>query len=215
MQKISVIIPTYNQEKYISRCIRSVLSQNINKDLYEVIVINDGSNDKSIEIIDKFKSDIKILNNEFNRGLPYSLNYGIRESSGSFIVRVDSDDYVNNKFLMYLSDFLAENPNTDAVASDYLIVDDQEAVLSRENCLSNPIACAIMFRIEQLIEIGLYDEDFISREEEDLRIRFEKFFSISRLEMPLYRYRKHLNNMTNDKDRMDFYKKKLENKYLK
>lgn len=209
MIKISVIVPVYNQEKFLGRCIRSLLSQQYNKNNYEIIIVNDGSTDNTQKVINKYADQLEILNNEDNLGLPQSLNIGINYASGSFIVRVDSDDYVNNKFLLYLSDFLIENPEYDAVASDYLLVNDTEAVLKRENCEVNPIACGIMFRLEQLIDIGLYNEEFHFREEEELRIRFEKKYSIHRIPLPLYRYRKHENNMTNNIEKMAIYKNKL------
>ena len=212
MIKISVIVPVYNQEKFLGRCIRSLLSQQYNKNNYEIIIVNDGSTDNTQKVINKYANQLEILNNEDNLGLPQSLNIGINYASGSFIVRVDSDDYVNNKFLLYLSDFLIENPEYDAVASDYLLVNDTEAVLKRENCEVNPIACGIMFRLEQLIDIGLYNEEFHFREEEELRIRFEKKYSIHRIPLPLYRYRKHENNMTNNIEKMAIYKNKLNEK---
>tara|TARA_Y200000002_G_scaffold381159_1_gene394432 strand:+ start:5941 stop:6582 length:642 start_codon:yes stop_codon:yes gene_type:complete len=212
MIKISVIVPVYNQEKFLGRCIRSLLSQQYNKNNYEIIIVNDGSTDNTQKVINKYADQLEILNNEDNLGLPQSLNIGINYASGSFIVRVDSDDYVNNKFLLYLSDFLIENSEYDAVASDYLLVNDTEAVLKRENCEVNPIACGIMFRLEQLIDIGLYNEEFHFREEEELRIRFEKKYSIHRIPLPLYRYRKHENNMTNNIQKMAIYKNKLNDK---
>ena len=212
MIKISVIVPVYNQEKFLGRCIRSLLSQQYNKNNYEIIIVNDGSTDNTQKVINKYANQLEILNNEDNLGLPQSLNIGINYASGSFIVRVDSDDYVNNKFLLYLSDFLIENSEYDAVASDYLLVNDTEAVLKRENCEVNPIACGIMFRLEQLIDIGLYNEEFHFREEEELRIRFEKKYSIHRIPLPLYRYRKHENNMTNNIQKMAIYKNKLNDK---
>ena len=212
MIKISVIVPVYNQEKFLGRCIRSLLSQQYNKNNYEIIIVNDGSTDNTSKVINKYANQLEILNNEDNLGLPQSLNIGINHASGSFIIRVDSDDYVNNKFLVYLSDFLIENPEYDAVASDYLLVNDTEAVLKRENCEVNPIACGIMFRLEQLIDIGLYNEEFHFREEEELRKRFEKKYSIHRIPLPLYRYRKHENNMTNNIEKMAIYKNKLDDK---
>ena len=212
MIKISVIVPVYNQEKFLGRCIRSLLSQQYNKNNYEIIIVNDGSTDNTPKVINKYANQLEILNNKDNLGLPQSLNIGINYASGSFIIRVDSDDYVNNKFLLYLSDFLIENPEYDAVASDYLLVNDTEAVLKRENCEVNPIACGIMFRLEQLIDIGLYNEEFHFREEEELRKRFEKKYSIHRIPLPLYRYRKHENNMTNNIEKMAIYKNKLDDK---
>ena len=70
-----------------------------------------------------------------------------------------------------------------------------------------------MFRKQQLLEIGLYDEDFRCHEERELRIRFEKKYSIHRLQIPLYRYRKHENNMTNNALEMQFYDQLLVKKH--
>ena len=87
---------------------------------------------------------------------------------------VDSDDYVNVNFLNFLTFYLDQNNNFDAVACDYFVVDNNEEIISRKNCLKHPVACGIMFRIEHLINIGMYDEKFLLNEEKDLRIRFEK-----------------------------------------
>ena len=209
MIKVSVIIPVYNQEKFLGRCIRSLINQTYNSENYELILVNDGSTDNTQKVIEKYQNHLKVINNEKNIGLPNSLNLGIRAANGSFIVRVDSDDYVNEKFLSYLTDYLTENSNFDAIATDYLLVDDSERVLSREYADQKPIACGIMFRIEQLIEIGLYNEDFKFREEEELRKRFEKKYKINRVPIPLYRYRKHDANMTNNIEKMKYYRDKL------
>jgi hypothetical protein len=115
---------------------------------------------------------------------------------------VDSDDYVNANFLAILNMFLTNNHYMDAVACDYLEVDDREEILARKNCSDDPIACGIMFRTEQLVDIGLYDEDFLMCEERDLRIRFLTKYNIHRVELPLYRYRRHGNNMTNNIESM-------------
>ena len=215
MSKVSVIIPVYNQERYISRCLRSITEQTIPKNLFEIVVINDGSTDNTKKILSNFESEIILIENKENMGLPYSLNKGIKKSKGSLIVRLDADDYVNENFLLILKEYLVTNSYLDAVASDYYLVDNEENILSREDCKINPIACGIMFRIEQLIDIGLYDESFLSREEEDFRFRFEKKYKIKKIELPLYRYRKHNDNMTNNKLRMDFFEKKLTMKQLK
>ena len=86
---ISVIIPTYNHEKFIGRALRSILDQSINKNRYEVIVVNDCSNDNSKEIISKFDNDIIYLENSKNEGLPFSLNIGIKKARGKYMVRMD------------------------------------------------------------------------------------------------------------------------------
>ena len=78
-----------------------------------------------------------------NQGLSVSLNRGIRKAKGKYIVRVDSDDYVNRDFLQILYLYILHNLDVDAVACDYFTVDDKERILSRENCSKKPIGCEL------------------------------------------------------------------------
>lgn len=210
---VSVIVPVYNQEKFIGRCLRSLLGQNYPRESYQIIVIDDGSDDKTPYALELFKDDIHLIRNDKQCGLPASLNRGIRMCNTPYVVRVDSDDYVNANFLHILTFFLNENRYMDAIACDYLLVDDREEVIARKNCMKEPIACGIMFRTEHLIDIGLYDETFLLHEERDLRIRFLKKYTISHLELPLYRYRRHDNNITNDEDNMKYHMEALIKKH--
>ena len=210
---VTVVIPVFNQQKYVARCIRSILNQTLDKLHYDIIVVNDASTDKTKEILELYNNDITLINNNKNLGLPSSLNLAIKKIKTSYFVRVDSDDYVNENFLKFLYIFLEENKNFDAVACDYLLVDENENVIKRKNSLRSPIACGILFRLKNIIEIGLYDENFLINEDVDLRKRFLKKFNIKRLELPLYRYRRHLNNMTNDKKKMKIFNKKINDKY--
>jgi len=194
--EISVIIPTFNREKYIGRCMRSLLTQSIGTDNFEIIIIDDGSTDDTQKILNAFKEDIKILENKKNLGLPASLNKGIKACTGKYIVRVDSDDYVNKDFLKILYLFITHNKDFSAVACDYYLVDNDENFVERVNCEEKPIGCGIIFKKKDLISIGLYNEKFLLNEEKELRERFEKKFSIQRVALPLYRYRKHNENMT-------------------
>ncbi len=211
--KISVIIPTYNQEKYLGRCLRSLMDQSINRSDYEIIVVNDGSQDKTKFAANLFKEEINLVNNKKNRGLPYSINKGILAAKGRFIVRVDSDDYVNREFLNIPFNFLASNPEIDAVACDYYLVDDKENIIKRENSAKKPIGCGIMFRIEQLLDLGLYDNKLLVHEDKDLRFRFLKKYKIFRIPLPLYRYRKHNKNITNNKASMKKHYKQFKRKH--
>ena len=201
-----MIVAAYNQENYIGRCLRSLLSQSLPTSLYEIVVVDDGSNDRTSYALglftDRFDSPIRVITNVQNLGLPASINIGIRAAQAPYIVRVDSDDFVNHNFLNFLSFYLDVNPEADAVACDYILLDDEERVIERCNCDEFPIACGIMFRTHQLYEVGLYDENFLCNEERELRIRFEKSFSIDRLKLPLYRYRRHETNLTNDMEKM-------------
>jgi glycosyltransferase involved in cell wall biosynthesis len=193
--KISVIIPVLNQEKYIGRCLRSILSQSFEESFYEIIVIDDGSDDYTVKILEAFSDKIKIISHKKNLGLPSALNSGIKNAKGKYIVRIDSDDYVNFDYLNILYLFIEHN-NYDAVGCDYYLVNDKEEILEKRNCLEYPIGCGIIFRIDQLIDIGMYDKNFLINEEVELRKRFEKKYSVERVPLPLYRYRQHLSNMT-------------------
>jgi len=210
---ISVIVPVFEGERFIGRCLRSLLHQTLDREKYKIIVINDGSTDRTSYALGLFKEDIKVIDNKKNLGLPTSLNKGIVASDSDFITRVDSDDWVNIHFLELLSEYLIQNEYMDAVSCDYLLIDDSEKVISRKNCLIDPIGCGIMFRAKHYKEIGLYDESFLRHEDKDLRKRFEKKFKIHRVEMPLYRYRKHKHNITSDKKVMDYHLKKLKEKH--
>lgn len=97
MKKVSVIVPVFNTEKYLHRCLDSLVNQTL-KDI-EIIVVNDCSTDNSRKILDeyqsKYKKMIKVLNNETNKGIGYSRNLGILHSNGEFLSFIDSDDWVN------------------------------------------------------------------------------------------------------------------------
>jgi len=210
---ISVIVAAYNAEKYIGRCLRSLLHQTLTHDQYEIIVINDGSDDKTAYALELFHDAVITIENKQNKGLPASINMGILAARGEYVVRVDSDDYVNGNFLNFLYLFLDQNPNFHAVACDYWLVNDKEEWLERVNCMLQPIACGILFRKRDLIDIGMYDEEFRCHEDQDLRIRFQKKYTVKHLELPLYRYRRHENNLTNNLESMQRHEENLIKKH--
>ena len=216
---VSVIVATFNQERFIGRCLRSLLNQTMSHHNYEIIVINDGSDDRTqyaLELFsDPFDSIIKVITNETNQGLPAAINQGIRASKSPYVVRVDSDDFVNINFLNMLHFYLEVNTYADAVACDYLLLDDEERVTGRGSSADDPIACGIMFHKKYLFNVGLYDESFHCQEEREMRIRFEKKYNIHHLELPLYRYRRHNNNLTNNNEKMEYFDQKLITKHSK
>lgn len=94
--KLSIIIALYNTEKYIEKCIRSVTGQNLSFEDYEIIVINDGSNDRSQEIVEKLMlefSTIHLINKE-NGGQSSARNFGFKKAKGDYIFCLDSDDTI-------------------------------------------------------------------------------------------------------------------------
>ena len=99
MIKYSFIVPVYNTEKYLKKCLDSLVNQTY-KD-FEIIVVNDGSTDKSSNIISKYQKKYKniIVIDKENEGLSMARNRGVQKSNGKYIIFVDSDDYVSNKLL--------------------------------------------------------------------------------------------------------------------
>ncbi len=212
-KEISIIIPAYNQEKYIGRCIRSVLDQFIFNIKYEIIVINDGSTDLTEyalkQLKNKFDEKIKVINNNKNYGLPESLNIGIKASTSEYIVRVDADDYVSKHFLNFLYLYKKEKKEYHAMSVDYHIVDEEENIIRTCDSQKEPIGCGILFKRDHLLSIGAYNKEFLRNEEKDLMLRFSKKYKVGRIDIPLYRYRRHDSNITNDKDLMNYYDAKL------
>ncbi len=96
--KVSIIIPVYNVEKYLERCVDSALNQTY-KNL-EIILVNDGSTDNSLEICKKYETEnrVKIFSEE-NRGLPVARNLGVKKSSGDYIIFLDSDDWLDDNLI--------------------------------------------------------------------------------------------------------------------
>jgi len=207
---VSVIVPVFNSQNFIGRCLRSIKNQSLSKKNYEIIVIDDCSTDQSYnEIIKQKNSTIRIIKNEKNIGLPASLNKGLKKARGSFVVRVDSDDWVQYDFLNILSTFLFLNKNLDAVCCDYSITDYKENLIENVNSEKKPIGCGIMFRMQHLLDLNLYDEKFLYAEEEHLRKKFLRKYQITRLPVALYRYRKHENNRSNNYVEVKKYSKKV------
>ena len=213
---VSVIVPALNAEKFIGRCLRSLSSQFAHDFTYEVIVIDDGSLDSTSFIVEQFVSPksnkFSLIKNGNNEGLPASLNKGIAAAKGSKIIRVDADDYVNERYLDLLQAFLGLRPAIHAVSCDYLIVNENEDVIESKSWEDARIGCGVMFRKSALEALGGYDIAFLRHEDEEMMARFRNQFSIDHLRLPLYRYRRHQTNITNDKVAMDFYKRELEKK---
>ena len=134
MIKYSFIVPCYNGEKYIVKCLDSILKQTGNN--YEVIVINDGSTDNSINIINKYKNDKRIVViNQDNMGLSLARNNGINKAKGEYLIFVDCDDYIQNDFLKTIDKNLNDE---DMLKIGYtLVYDNKEEVINNISFESN------------------------------------------------------------------------------
>jgi glycosyltransferase involved in cell wall biosynthesis len=210
---ISVIITTYNYAQYVERAIRSALEQSLPRESYEIIVVDDASTDKTKDVLAIYQEDLRIFHLEQNVGLAAARNFGIRKAKGQFILFLDADDYLHRDILKVQKLFLEENNTLDAVSADYWLVDERGNHIKHVNAEASPIACGIMFRKDFLFNIGLYDEDFRAREEEDLRIRWTEKYNVYNLIVPLYRYRMHDSNLTKNSEEMDKYEQQLKIKH--
>ena len=223
MYDVTVAVCVYQQKNWLHRCLRSLSTQTMDKSKYQVIVVNDDPNERLEDVIEVFEEhlNIKLINNGKNLGLPTSLNKILKTSMAKYFVRVDCDDYVSSHFLYVLSNFLKSNSgprvmNTDcnyqAVACDYFKVNDTAELLSRHNSKDEFVACGIMYTYESLANLGFYDDSFKMREGHDLNKRFLEEYKMYHLRMPLYRYRLHGENRTNDVEATEKYDNKLEKK---
>lgn len=118
MKKISIIVPIYNEEENLRKCIESLINQTY-KEL-EIILINDGSTDKSKEIIESFKDKRIIAINKKNTGISDTRNIGIGKSTGDYIMFVDSDDYLELNCIERLIE-TAEKENSEIVMFNYYL----------------------------------------------------------------------------------------------
>ena len=134
---ISVIVPIYNSEKYLDNTIKSIINQTY-KNL-EIILVDDGSTDKSYEICKKYqKKDNRIkLFHQKNKGVSFARNIGIENSNGEFLTFLDSDDLIDKK--MYEKLFNAFDNNLDYVFCDYK---------TKKNILNN---------YNKILQITIYD----------------------------------------------------------
>ncbi len=131
--KFSIVIPVYNVEKYIAKCLDSIKEQTY--DNYEVIIVNDGTKDNSVKIISNYLSDTRFnLYNKENGGLSDARNYGVKYVTGDYIIFVDSDDYIEKDLLNNLNNILKKK-EYDIIKYKINIVDDNSNLIRKE--LSN------------------------------------------------------------------------------
>ena len=122
---ISVIVPIYNTEKYLVECIESIREQTYSN--IEIILVDDGSTDASIEICDEFSkkdSRVRVFHKE-NEGSAVAKNFGIQQSKGEYIILVDSDDTVSDKMIEVLYTHIKEK-NADIAIGNYYIYDESD-----------------------------------------------------------------------------------------
>lgn len=195
---ITVVIAVFNDEKHIERAIRSCLTQTLPMVDYEIIVVDDGSTDSTPDILETYKIiGVRVITLKENVGVGSACNEGIKAARGRFVVRVDSDDYINEHLLEVQRLYLTLNKDMPAVACDYYLVDEEETIVGRKNPIELPIACGVMFRKDKLLDVGLY-KDLRLWEERELFSRFVEKYGIYRIALPLYRYFQRSGSLTRE-----------------
>jgi glycosyltransferase involved in cell wall biosynthesis len=195
MHSFSVVIPTYNAENTIQRTINSILLQTIVPS--EIIVINDGSTDSTEIAVKRLMEKHNIIKyfNQAKHGVSQARNRGIRESTGDYILFLDSDDYwLNNKVATHI-DHLVQHPQCKASFTNYYILNEKVSKtltlnkiintkpISKMNLATNIVqisgsASSMMCTKEALLKTGGFDDKLYFAEDLDLWIRLAENFTI-------------------------------------
>lgn len=134
--KYSIIIPVYNVEEYLDRCLKSILNQTYSN--YEVIIVNDGSPDNSDNIIKSYEKEDKRFKEykKVNGGLSDARNYGLKYATGDYLIFIDADDYIENNYLEKVNDVLERNKDIDVLKFKIKLVDEGGNLIRMENGLN-------------------------------------------------------------------------------
>ncbi len=202
MPKVTVLMPVYNGEKFLREAIDSILNQSFSD--FELIIINDGSSDSSLSIVNSYDdSRIKLINNIVNKGLVYSRNKGIAEARGKYIAMLDCDDVAYPQRLMRQFIFLENHPEYLMVGSGIETIDDKNNSLglSINICKDDEVGSRLIFgniftqssiMINRRIFANYkYREEAPFSEDYDLWIRLAENNSIINLPEALIKYRLH------------------------
>lgn len=206
MSFISVVIPLYNKENFILNTVQSVLKQTFTD--FELIIVEDCSTDRSLEIISKLKNDkIKIITHEKNSGLSASRNTGIKNANSKYVAFIDADDLWKENFLEEIVKLISTFPEAALFATNYEeIYADNKIILPQNNSnkfteksiiidffeanLSQPLYCASSLCVDKSIfkTIGFYNETINFGEDLDFNIRANSNFKLAYSNLSLVNY---------------------------
>lgn len=206
-EKISVIIPVYNVEKYISKCLDSIVNQTYKN--IEIIIVNDGSTDRSGLICDEYAkryNNIRVFHKE-NAGVSSARNLGIDNSSGEYIAFVDPDDYIDkNMYEILHKELIKSKSDISMVSFSYIkeekIIDEDnskdEIIFTKQEVLDRyfnrikPFDSSFLWNKlfkKILFENVRLDTELVIQEDTEVLIRiFNKVNSIAYIGIPLYSY---------------------------
>ncbi len=208
---MSVIIPAYNTEEFLAETIRSALDQTYRD--YEVIVVDDGSSDETLNVARSFEPQIKVLAQP-NGGPASARNLGIRNSRGDYIAFLDSDDLWMSDKLEEQTEFMENNPAVGLVYSEALMFTDNKGEMKitekfgfpyepslRTLLFGNYIPnSTVMVRRTCIDKIGLLNEsrELVGVEDYEYWMRIAKHFPIAGIPRPMMYYRVRDNNLMGD-----------------
>jgi len=197
--KVTVLMPVYNGEKYIREAIESILRQTFTD--FEFLIVNDGSTDKSIEIIQSYNdSRIKLVNNERNLGLIATLNKGLDLARGKYIARMDCDDISLPERLKKQVEFMNTHPEVGACGTRVKTIGDKVCIrecrvdhdLMRCRLIFEPVIAhpSVILRKSLIDKFSLrYDPRFIKAEDYEFWVRCSDNFSLTNINQTLLLYR--------------------------
>jgi len=202
MCKVSILVPVFNQETYIKEALKSILNQSFKS--FEIIIINDGSTDKTLEIIKSFKDKrIKIFSTK-NKGIISALNYGIEKCTSNIIARFDGDDIMLSERLKIQYDtFIKKKPillgsNAYIIDSNSILIGKSNLPIKKNNIRSNLLKLApsffhssVMFNKERIKRLGGYNLNAQYVEDYDLWLSLYKEGVVLNIYKPLIKYRVH------------------------
>ncbi len=215
---LSIIIPVYNVEKYIRSCVNSLLKQDIDKEYYEIILIDDGTPDNSFGVIEdliKQNTNINVFHQK-NKGPSAARNLGVKKAKGEYILFVDSDDLLNENSIREILDIAIET-KADLVVADYLVQNEEDRIITsikqptslnisikngHELFLEDldPNECYVwrtLYRKRYLENIGLQFYEGISFEDVPyLQECYLKAGKCVKINFPIYIYRKRHNTLS-------------------
>lgn len=225
MPKVSIVLPTYNGERFLKSAIESVLNQTF-KD-WELIIVNDCSTDCTPKIIEeylKLDNRIHVINNEVNKKLPAALNIGFREATGEYFTWTSDDNMYHadavEKMVLYLENNKRQQmvcTRLEVISADGSYQQISEPYEDVMMLLENRVGACFLYRRNVLDEVGEYDMDMFLVEDYEYWLRiFFRYGSIGFINEVLYTYRNHSNSLTATRY-MDIQRKnaRMKAKYIK
>ena len=205
--KVSIVLPVYNGEKYLSESVRSVLAQTWRN--WELIIVNDCSTDHTLDICRDFQEKdprIRVVSNERNLKLPKTLNAGFALATGEYLTWTSDDNAYRPDALAEMVKALEEHPEAVMVYCDFSIIDSEGTETKRvyleepEYLVTNNICGAcFLYTAKAAGEAGEYDPDLFLAEDYDYWIRLRALGKLIHLDRDLYRYRMHGASLTETK----------------